>query len=475
MDSVVTPDAPGYDRAAVTPGIMHFGVGNFHRSHQAMFLDRLLRQGGATDWGIVGVGLLPRDAEMGEVLVAQDFTYTLVELAGDGTKIATRIRSIVDYLHAPSVPDAVLEALASPAIRIVSLTITEGGYNTSDVTGEFDTTDPDVIADVGAEQPRTVFGVLSAGLRLRRDRGIPPFTVASCDNVPGNGDVARRALVAFARIAYDDAFADWIDTEVAFPNSMVDRITPVTTDAERAMVRDDYGIDDAWPVVCEPFVQWVIEDDFPLGRPQWDAVGAQLVEDVAPYELMKLRLLNGSHQAMAYAGLLRGYTYVHEAMADAEVVDLIECYLAEAAGTLQPVPGIDLTVYRAELMERFGNPNIRDTLERLATDASDRVPKFAMPVARERAAAGLASPATARIAADWAARSQQVLRSGGTLNDRQGARVAEALAAVDAAPASFLSQADWFGALADDQAFVTAFVSAFERASASVDGDGARA
>lgn len=461
MVPTVIPDAPGYDRGGVTPGIVHFGVGNFHRSHQAMYLDRLLRQGRATDWGIVGVGLLPRDATMGEVLRAQDYTYTLVELAGDGTKTATRIGSIIDYLHAPSDPDAVLEALASPAIRIASLTITEGGYNTSDVTGEFDTANPDVLADVGAEHPRTVFGVLAAGLKLRKDRGIPPFTVASCDNVLGNGDVARRALVAFARLAYGDGFADWIDTQVAFPNSMVDRITPVTTDAERALVRDTFGIDDAWPVVCEPFVQWVIEDHFPLGRPEWDAVGAQLVDDVAPYELMKLRLLNGSHQTMAYAGLLRGHTYVHEAMADPVVVDLVERYLAEAAETLQPVPGIDVVEYQAQLMERFGNPNIRDTLERLATDASDRIPKFLLPVARERSLNGLASPAAAAVAAGWAARSLQVLQAGDTLNDRQAERVQAALAGVAADPASFLAQPDWFGALADDATFVADFERAF--------------
>ncbi len=457
MIRTAIPAAPPYDRTRVTPGIVHFGVGNFHRSHQAMYLDRLLRRGRAADWGILGVGLLPRDAAMGEALRAQACVYTLVELAADGTRTATRIGSIVDFLHAPSAPGAVREALASPGIRIASLTITEGGYNTSDTTGAFDTENPDVLADVGAEFPRTVFGVLAAGLRLRRERGIPPFTIASCDNILGNGDVTRAALVAFARLAYDDEFADWIANDVAFPNSMVDRITPVTGDAERALVRGSFGIDDLCPVVCEPFTQWVIEDDFPLGRPAWEEVGAQLVDDVAPYELRKLRLLNGSHQAIAYAGLLGGHTFVHEAIGDPAVTDLVERYMDEAVTTLQPVEGIDLRAYRTELLQRFGNPHIRDTLERLATDASDRIPKFVVPVASRRGVEGIGSPAAAEVVADWAARSRAVLRAGGALNDRQAARMADALRRADAKPARFLDETDWFGSLRDDPLFVADF------------------
>lgn len=457
MIRTAAPAAPPYDRTRVTPGIVHFGVGNFHRSHQAMYLDRLLRQGRANDWGILGVGLLPRDAAMSEALRAHACVYTLVELAADGTRTATTIGSIVDFLHAPSDPAAVREALASPGIRIASLTITEGGYNTSDTTGAFDTENPEVLADVGAEFPSTVFGVLAAGLRLRRERGIPPFTIASCDNILGNGDVTRAALVAFARLAYDDEFADWIANDVVFPNSMVDRITPVTGDAERALVRDSFGIDDPCPVVCEPFTQWVIEDDFPLGRPEWEEVGAQLVDDVAPYELMKLRLLNGSHQAIAYAGLLGGHTFVHEAIGDPAVTDLVERYMDEAVTTLQPVEGIDIRAYRTELLQRFGNPHIRDTLERLATDASDRIPKFVVPVAIRRGAQGIGSPAAAEVVADWAVHSRAVLRAGGTLHDRQAVRVADALTRADANPARFLDETDWFGSLTDDPLFVADF------------------
>ncbi|ASR35253.1 hypothetical protein BAY61_09920 [Prauserella marina] len=453
---------PTYDRAEVSAGILHFGVGNFHRSHQAAYLDRLLRQGKARDWGIVGVGLFPRDERLGEILRAQDFTYTLVELGGDGHRTATRIASIVDFLHAPSEPDRVREHLASPGIRIVSLTITEGGYNTSDVTGEFDTADPGILADVGARNPRTVFGILAEGLHLRRERGLAPFTVVSCDNVPGNGEVTRRALVAFARLAYGEEFAGWIEDTVSFPDSMVDRITPVTTDAERALVRDTFGIEDGWPVVCEPFTQWVFEDDFPLGRPPWEDAGAQPVADVAPYELMKIRLLNGSHQAIAHTGLLRGHTYVHEAMADPEVTGLVRRYLAEAVRTLRPVPGIDLDQYLTELTERFANPNIRDTLARIATDASDRLPKFLVPVATRLSREGEPAPASASVLAAWAVRTVRNLSEGGPLDDRQAERLAAAARAAGTDPAGFLGNREWFGDLGDDKRFTADFRAAYD-------------
>lgn len=454
---------PTYSRSDVTPGIIHFGVGNFHRSHQAMYLDSLLRAGQARDWGIVGVGLLPVDAKMAAALRDQDFAYTLVERAGDGSATATQIRSIIDYIHAPAEPRKLLETLASPAIRIASLTVTEGGYNTSDTTGEFDTNNPEVRADVGASTPKTIFGVLAAGLHSRRSRGVAPFTIASCDNILGNGDVARRALVAFARLAYDDSFAEWIETNVSFPNSMVDRITPMTGGSEKVFVREVCGADEAWPVVCEPFKQWVIEDDFPGGRPNWEDAGAQLVCDVTPYEVLKLRMLNGSHQVMAYAGILRGHRYVHEAISDPVVVELVSRYMTdEAAPTLGPAPGIDVGEYQAELVERFANAHIGDTLRRLATDASDRIPKFLVPVALDRSHAGLGTRACATAIAGWAACAAQDLRSGRGLNDRQADAVASAVARMDAGPAAFLDNHAWFADLGEDPTFSRAFTDAFE-------------
>lgn len=448
-----------YDRSGLSVGIVHFGVGNFHRSHQAMYLDRLLRSGDARDWGICGVGVMPADARMRDALRSQNLEYMLVERHPDGEVTATRVGSIIEYLFAPDELDAVLERLANPATRIVSLTITEGGYNISDSTGAFDENTPSIRADArpGAT-PSTVFGIIVAGLRLRRERGIPPFTLMSCDNVEGNGDVARRSFVAFATMA-DPELGAWIGENVSFPNSMVDRITPVTTDADRAWVKDEFGVDDAWPVVSESFVQWVLEDEFPLGRPAFELAGVQLVHDVRPYELMKLRLLNASHQAMAYFGLLKGLMYAHEAATDEGIVDLLTRYMDdEATTTLDPVPGVDLAEYKRELIRRFANPYVRDTLARLATDGSDRIPKFLVPVARDRTARDEAATLSAAIIASWARYAELALgESGLPFSDRQRDAVSAAVARQQGDPVGFLRNTEWFGALADDPEFGAAF------------------
>jgi len=478
-EPVVTVD---YDRSAVTAGILHVGVGNFHRSHQAMYLDRLLRDPAtfeaARSWGICGVGVLPHDVAMRDALAGQGFAYTLVERHPDGAAPATQIGSIVDFLHAPDDVEAVLDRLADPAIRIVSLTITEGGYNISDVTGEFDVANPAIVADAeglrsGSAAPATVFGIVVAGLQRRRERGIPPFTLMSCDNIEGNGDVARRTFTAFARLV-DPELAAWIEREVAFPNCMVDRITPVTTDADRAWVRETFGVDDAWPVLCEDFVQWVLEDEFPLGRPAWEAVGVQLVEDVRPYELMKLRLLNASHQALAYAGLLAGYEFAHEGAGDPVIAAYLRAYMdREATPTLDPVPGVDLDAYKDRLIERFANPYVRDTLGRLATDASDRIPKWLVPVIRQLRESGAATPLSASIVAGWARYAERVVAEGVgnplPFRDRQEAGVREAVARMAADPLGFLRNPDWFAALADDPAFAAEFLAVLAAFRASDD------
>lgn len=456
---------PAYDRSDLTVGIVHFGVGNFHRSHEAMYLDALFNAGKAREWAICGVGVLPGDVRMRDALESQGMQYTLVERYPDGSAPARTIRSIAEYLFAPEDPEAVFEKLADPAVKIVSLTITEGGYNVSDETGEFDLEQPAVKADLqpGAV-PTTVFGIVAEGARRRRERGVPPFTVMSCDNLQGNGHVAQGSFVAFAR-AKDPELGDYIDREVFFPNSMVDRITPVTGPDERAFVGAEYGVVDAWPVVSEGFVQWVLEDRFTLGRPPFEEVGVQVVDDVVPYEKMKLRLLNASHQGLAYVGYLSGHRFAHEAATDPLIAALVTRYMAEeGVPTLDPVPGVDLEAYQQSLIDRFANVYVRDTLIRLATDGSDRIPKFVLPVVRDRIAAGESVDLAAAIAASWAVFARGVDEDGEVIPmiDRQLDVVRRIAAEAGDDPERFLTAGvGVFGDLATAPAFVTAFSRAY--------------
>lgn len=455
-DDGTAPALDAYDRSALSAGIVHFGVGGFHRAHQAVYLDDLFRAGQAADWAIVGVGTMPGDARMRDALAAQDHLYTLVVKHPDGRTEPRTIGSIIDFTYAPDDPEAVLGLLADPAIRIVSLTITEGGYHVHSVTGDLDTSDPDLAADLGrASPPRTVFGYLAEGLRRRRDAGIDPFTIASCDNVPENGDVARKMITAFATIL-DPALGEWIAATVPFPNSMVDRITPVTTDDDVAALKAEHHIVDAWPVVCEPFRQWVLEDSFVSGRPPLEDAGVHLVDDVEPYELMKLRLLNGTHQAMAYLGCLAGLRYAHEACQDEELAAFLRRYMAdEAAPTVPEVPGIDLAAYQDTLIDRFSSPAVKDTLARLAAETSDRIPKFVLPVITARLRAGLSVDAGALLVASWARYAEGVDDAGEPIDvvDRKKDALQAAAASHDSDILAFLRDADLFGSLAEDARF----------------------
>ncbi len=465
---------PAYDRDQVTPGVVHFGVGGFHRAHQAMYHDRLMNEGTALDWGICGVGVMAADRQMKQALDAQDGLYTLVLKHSDGTYEPRVIGSIIEYLFAPDDPEAVIEKMAAASTRIVSLTITEGGYNVHDGTGEFDAANPDVLADLrpGAA-PRTTFGLITEALRRARDRGLAPFTVMSCDNLQGNGELTRRVFTAFAELR-DPQLGDWVGREVSFPNSMVDRITPVTTDADRAEVRDRFGIDDRWPVVCEPYTQWVLEDCFTAGRPPYEQVGVQVVDQVEPYELMKLRLLNGSHQAMCYFGYLCGYRLVHEAAQDPLFRAFLLGYMnEEATPTLAPVPGVDLDGYKHTLIERFSNPQVRDTIARLCAQSSDRIPKWLLPVVREQLAAGGEIRRSAAVVASWARYAEGTDEQGEPIEvvDRLAGRLTALARRQREDPDAFIANRDVFGDLAEDARFVAAYRSAL----ASLHERGARA
>jgi fructuronate reductase/mannitol 2-dehydrogenase len=375
-DPSATVIVPGYDRATLSPGVVHFGVGGFHRAHQAMYLDDLARRG-ETSWGLIGVGL--HSPAMKQVLSAQDHLFTVITRGAEGEQ-ARIVGAMIDYLYAPEEPGAVLLALTDPRTKLVTLTVTGAGYPVNPVTGEFHSEGDDEVAEdlQRPRDPASVFGFIVEALRLRREAGIAPFTVLSCDNVAANGRTTRAAVVGFARRRSDD-LADWIEQCVAFPSSMVDRITPATAPEDRDEIAGRLGIDDGWPVITEPFSQWIIEDAFCNDRPPLDAVGARFVQDVRPYELMKTRLLNGGHCALGYLGLLLGYRCSDEAMRDDRVSDFVSALMDQVMPLLPPVEGIDLREYRDLLIHRFSNRAIGDRLERLAGRGSTKLASYVVP------------------------------------------------------------------------------------------------
>lgn len=448
---------PGYDRAALTAGIVHIGVGNFHRAHMAVYLDQLFATGADHDWAICGAGVRPGDAKMREALEKQDFLTTVVEL--DPAGLSARVTgAMIEFTEIDA--QKLVARMSDPAIRIVSLTVTEGGWFVDARTGGLDASNPDIRHDAEQpDQPRTAFGMILAALRRRRDAGEAPFTVMSCDNLPENGHVAKQTVVGLAKLA-DPAFADWVAENVAFPNTMVDCITPATSDRERALVKDRFGITDAAPVVCEPFRQWVLEDNFPQGRPALEKVGAEFVADVAPYELMKLRILNGGHAAIAYPSALLGHHFVHDAMADPRIRAWLEALEArEIIPTLEPIEGVDFEAYRRKVEERFSNPEIGDTIPRLCFDGWNRQPKFVLPVIRDALAAGRDVDGLALEVALWCRYCAGTNDAGEAIapNDDNAEELkTRALAAKDD-PSAFLSNETVFGDLGRQPAFADAF------------------
>ncbi|WP_224242378.1 mannitol dehydrogenase family protein [Hyalangium gracile] len=370
---------PGYDRSKLRAGIAHIGVGGFHRAHQAIYLDRILSRPGHEAWGLCGINLLPQDASMAAVMKRQDGLYTVSEMAPDGTHVSRVVEAMVEYLYAPEQPQAVLDRLSHPDIRIVSLTITEGGY-LIDAQGRFNLQHPSVVEDLAhPHEPKGVFGYLIEALDRRRKAGVQPFTVMSCDNLRHNGVQARKACVAFAQ-ARDPRLAAWIEKEVGFPNAMVDRITPATDDATRKRLRELTNVDDGAPVICEDFIQWVLEDDFRNGRPEWEAGGVMITKDVSPYEEAKIRLLNASHTMLSYPAYLSGYRKVDEALRDPLFSGYLRDFLDHDAGVwLRSLPGLELEEYKATLIRRFSNQAVGDQLARLCIDGGSKIPGFLLP------------------------------------------------------------------------------------------------
>ncbi|MBU6455334.1 MAG: mannitol dehydrogenase family protein [Cyanobacteria bacterium REEB67] len=447
---------PGYNREAITVGIMHIGVGGFHRSHQALYIDDLLQKHNEKDWAICGVGIMPQDAAMHKALSLQDCLYTLVEQDNNSAS-ARLIGSLTEYIFGYENPALVFERMADPNIKIVSLTATEGGYCFNQSTGALELNHPGIQHDLkNPGSPRTIFGYLAGGLEQRRRAGMPPFTVLSCDNLQGNGHVIRRTLTAFCReISLE--LARFVETHVSFPNCMVDRITPATTDAQRQYIQDHYGLIDAYPVVSEPFKQWVIEDHFSQGRPPLELVGVQFTNDVAPYEKMKIRLLNATHSAMGYLGYLCGYRYIYEIAQAKEFQPYLQKLMDLEVTPLVPaVPGVNLSDYKGSLMERFSNENIKDQALRICMDGSSKLPKFILPSIKEELERGGPITRLTLCIASW----MRFLT--GVDEDDQPIPIddplAEKLKALALAsktdPRPFLAMTEIFGDLGDNKRFV---------------------
>jgi mannitol 2-dehydrogenase len=454
---------PRYDRSALRAGIVHFGVGNFHRAHQAVYLDDLFNSGTGHDWALVGAGVFDGEKIGREKLKEQDWLTTVVE-QDEGHMSARVTGSMIDFLT-PGDAAAIVERLADPAIKIVSLTITEGGYFIDPASGQFNPTHPDIVTDArNPAAPKTVFGIILAGLMRRRADGIVPFTVMSCDNIPHNGHVTFDGVVGLARLI-DQDLADWVGEHVAFPNSMVDRITPATTERERKILADEFGVEDNWPVFCEPFRQWVLEDKFTDGRPPLEKVGVQFVPDVAPYELMKIRILNGGHAAIAYPAGLMDIHFVHEAMQEPLVrgfLDKLEH--DEIIPTVPPVPDTSLEEYYQLIDKRFSNPKIGDTVRRLCLDGSNRQPKFIIPTIADRLKAGKSVTGLALESALWCRYCFGTTDSGAVIepNDPSWDRLQTTAKAAKDAPAAWLAMEDIYGDVGRSTAFTEAFAHALD-------------
>jgi mannitol 2-dehydrogenase len=449
---------PTYDRAGLRAGIVHIGLGNFHRAHQAWYIHRLMQQGLAQDWAIIGAGVRAQDQDMRSRLLAQNCMTTLIELSPAG-KSAEVIGSMIDYLPIEADNTTLVRQMAEPSIRIVSLTITEGGYFISPTDSGFDLNHPDIQHDLGApEAPRTVFGAIVAALSMRRAAGTGPFTVLSCDNLRGNGTIAKQAVLSFAR-QVDPDLASWIESHCSFPNSMVDCIVPATGPNEISLAQG-FGINDTAPVTHESYRQWVIEDDFCAGRPDLDTVGVILTPDVHAFEAMKIRILNAGHQVLANVGEQMSVQTIAECMAHpliSQYFDKVEH--EEIVPYVSQVPGMTPTQYADLIAQRFSNPEIRDTTRRVAFDGSSRHPEFILPIIRDALNTGGSIEGLALVEAFWA-RMCAGVREDGTIitnNDPDWQNLSAIARESARRPEDWLEQRHIYDTLSDDPLFAPAF------------------
>ncbi|GAJ93044.1 mannitol dehydrogenase family protein [Agrobacterium sp. SHOUNA12C] len=413
-------ESPVYDRQALKPGIVHIGLGAFHRAHQAIYTDAALAHAFG-NWGIVGVSL--RSTEIAQDMRAQDCLYSVVarDRSGDSVRV---VGSIVEALAANDDGEAVLGRLADPAIQIVTLTVSEKAYGIDPISGGLDYAHPAIAEDLKSPtRPTGVIGYLTEGLARRKAAGLPPFTVLCCDNLPSNGRIVRRLVIEMAATR-DPALAEWISETVSFPCSMVDRIVPAATAETRARAEKLLGVEDRLSIEAETFSQWVIEDDFVGDRPTWDAGGALFVENVEPYEKMKLRLLNGSHSLIAYLGQLQKLEFVRDVMAVPENVVLVRRHMQAAVRTLDPVPGIDLTHYMDQLVERFANPAIAHRTQQIAMDGSQKLPQRLFQPAVDAISSGSDAAEFAFVTAVWIA----YLKQAETIDDPRAQELQKAVA-----------------------------------------------
>ncbi|MFK7879542.1 mannitol dehydrogenase family protein [Roseobacter sp.] len=453
---------PSYDRSALRPGILHVGVGNFHRAHQAIYLDALHNLGSDPAWGICGAGVRAPDARMREELSEQDWLYSVVEMDGDALS-ASVVGCMTQFLPVdPATNAAVLAQMTDPETRIVSLTVTEGGYFVDSATGAFDLLHPPVAADIATPgSAHTVFGGIVSALSARKSLGIAPFTVMSCDNLPGNGDATKTAVMGIAH-AIDADLAAWIGDHVSFPNGMVDRITPATGERERATLAEHFGIADNFPVFCEPFRQWVLEDNFVNGRPALEEVGVTFTDDIHDYERMKIRILNGGHAILAYPAALMGIEFVHDAIKTPVILGFLRKVLADDVLHLVPdVTGFTPMQYMDMICRRFENPGVADQITRLCHDGSNRQPKFTIPSVRDNVEQGHNPVGLALASALWCRYCGGRTDDGAEIsaNDPNWSALHPVALAAQSDPTVWLRQDTIYGTLATNDRFCVVFAS----------------